>query len=456
MKRDLRGSLDAWLGDSERRPLVLRGARQVGKTWLVRDLANRCSRDLVELNFEREPGLKRHFASNDPAQILGELSLVLGREIDPARSLLFLDEVQAAGELLAKLRWFYEELPGLPVVAAGSLLEFTLSDHSFSMPVGRIRFLRVEPMSFPEYLEAHERSKLLQVLASWRPGDTLSPAAHEKAEEWFHRYAMVGGMPGIVAADADGRDPKQCRELQRDLVATYRADFARYSGRMDREILDRVLLFAAGSLGRKFVAARVGEGLKHPQVGRALELLETAGLCSVVRHTSANGLPLGAEGNPRFRKVLLLDVGMVQALLSTPAMKRFPVWSSLAPNLRGALADQLAGQQLRLLGDGLGPGSGLYYWQRQGGRPGEIDYVAQVGSDIVPIELKSGSAGSMKSLHQFMFDKHLRLAVRCDANPPSQMQVSLATTQGDPVTYRLVSLPQYLLWNLEAILEERN
>ena len=454
MKRDLSERLGAWLVDPDRRPLVLRGARQVGKTWLVRELARQASLDLVELNFEREPGLKRHFATNDPERILGELSLALGREIDPARSLLFLDEIQAAGELLAKLRWFYEELPRLPVVAAGSLLEFTLAEHSFSMPVGRIGFLRVEPMSFPEFLGAHGQGRLLEVLERWRPGDDLSPAAHVKAGEWFHRYCMVGGMPAVVVADVGGRRPRECRELQRELVATYRADFARYSGRMDREILDAVLLLVARSLGQKFVPARVGDGVKHHQVRRALELLELASLCSVVRHTAANGLPLGAEGNPRFRKVLLLDVGLVQALLATPAALAFPTPDSLAPTLRGALADQVAGQQLRLLGDGLGPGSELYYWQRDGGRAGEIDYVAQVGGGIVPIELKSGAAGSMKSLHQFMFDKHLNLAVRCDANPPSDMDVSVSTTRGDPVAYRLVGVPLYLLWNLRSILEE--
>lgn len=444
--------LDAWLADPERRPLVLRGARQVGKTWLVRDLAARSGRELVELNFERNPGHKRYFASNDPRTILGELSLVLDRSIPVEHSLLFLDEIQAAGDLLAVLRWFYEELPALPVIAAGSLLEFTLADHAFSMPVGRISFRHIEPMGFIEYLDAHDQQHLREVLATWRPGQQLSEAAHAKASEWFHRYAMVGGLPAVVAADVAGREPRYCRELQAELVATYRADFAKYSGRMDRDLLDIVLSAAAASVGRKFVYARSGGGVKQHQAKRALELLADARLCHLVRHSSANGLPLAAEVKERSRKTVLLDVGLLHALLGTPAAEAFPSWDALAPALRGQMMDQLAAQELRLLGSSTADGPELYYWQREGGRPGEIDYLLPTQGRIVPIELKSGAAGAMKSLHQFVFEKGLDLAVRCDANPPSAMDVDVKTTQGQRVRYRLVSVPPHLLFNLEHIL----
>ena len=452
MKRAPSAILQSWLDDPERRPLVLRGARQVGKTWLVRDLASRAGRDLVELNFERDPQLKRFFATNNPATITSELSILLNRDIDSERSLLFLDEIQAAGELLAKLRWFYEEMPSLPVVAAGSLLDFLLADHSFSMPVGRIAYRHVEPMGFAEYLRAKEASGLLDVLTAWRPGDELSAATHEKATELFHRYAMVGGMPAVVAADVAGRDARVCRELQTELVATYRADFAKYSGRMDRDVLDLVLTAVAASVGRKFVYARVGEGVKQHQAKRALELLSRARLCHLVRHSSANGLPLGAEAKPSRRKAVLVDVGLLHALLGTPAAADFPSWDRLAAGVRGQVTEQLAAQQLRLLDAAGGDGPELFYWQREGGRTGEIDFLVQLHGHIIPVELKAGAAGAMKSLHQFMFDKDLSLAVRCDSNPPNTMSVSVKTTRGDAVAYSLVSLPQYLLWNLGEIL----
>ncbi len=214
MKRVASSRLEAWLTAPDRRPLVLRGARQVGKTWLVRDLAERSGRRLIELNFERDPSVARAFASNDPPRILGELSLLTGQRIEPTEPLLFLDEIQAEGQLLAKLRWFYEELPELPVIAAGSLLEFTLATHTMSMPVGRVSFLHVEPMGFDEYLMAHDQVLLLETLADWRPGKELSVIAHDRATEWLARYSMVGGMPAVVAADVAGWGARRCRALQ--------------------------------------------------------------------------------------------------------------------------------------------------------------------------------------------------------------------------------------------------
>ena len=418
----------------------------------MRDLATRFGLALVEVNFERDPTSKRHFASSDPRRILGELSLALGSDIRPEENLLFLDEIQSAPEALSRLRWFYEELPALRVIAAGSLLEFALTDASISVPVGRISFQQIEPLGFREYLEAHGQERLIGAIGAWRPGSDLSPAAHDQATLWFQRYAMVGGMPAVVAADVEGREPRALRDLQKELVAAYRADFAKYRGRMDQAVLDGTLRHVASSLGRKFVLARVGEGVKQHQAGRGLELLVMARLVHVVRYTAASGLPLGAEMKRSFRKAVLADVGLVHALVGTPAAQAFPAWESLAPALRGQLVDQLAAQELRLLDDGAGDGADLFYWQREGGRPGKIDYVIQLDGRIVPIELKSGAAGAMKSLHQFMLEKRLDLAVRCDANPPGIQDLSLKTNQGQPVSYRLVNLPLYLLWNLREVL----
>ena len=448
MERTRQRDLEEWLSGGQRRrsPLVLRGARQVGKTWLVRDLAAKAGKDLVELNFEREPKHAKAFRSADPNAVVGELALMLGRDISAERSLLFLDEVQAAGAVLGRLRWFAEELPELPVIAAGSLLDLALADHDFSMPVGRVRFLHLEPMGFAEYLRAHDEARLLGALEAWTPGRTFSATAHERALERFRRYAMVGGMPAVVAADVGGASARTCRELQRDLVATFRADFAKYSGRMDRDVIDHALHAVARSLGRKFVYAHVGEGVKQHQAKRALELLAAARVCHLVRYSAATGLPLGGEAKDTFRKAILLDVALFHALADTPAADRFPSWANLAPGVRGQLTEQLAGQALLLGGDASGDGPRLFYWQREGGRPGEIDFLVHAGGRIVPVELKAGAAGAMKSLHQFMFDKRLDLAVRLDENPPSLATIRVTTTQGDAVRYRLLGLPIYLAW----------
>jgi uncharacterized protein len=266
------------------------------------------------------------------------------------------------------------------------------------------------------------------------------------------RFTMVGGMPAVVEEDRGGGDARVCRALQRDLVATYRDDFAKYAGRMDRRILDTVLYAVASSIGRKFVYARAGDGVKQHQAKHALELLASARLCHLVRYSAANGLPLAGETKDTFRKAILLDIGLLHALLGTPAGKTFPQSTSLSPGVRAALAEQVVGQELRLLGGATGEGPELFYWQREGGRPGEIDFLLELAGRIVPVEIKAGPAGAMKSLHQFMFDKKLRVAVRIDANPPSLQKVTVTTTQGDRVSYTLVSVPLYLLWRLPEVL----
>jgi len=451
MDRLIFRQLDAWLHERGRVPLVLRGARQVGKTWLIRELARRSGRSLVEINFERDPQLRRCFGARDPQRVLSELSLALNHDVDPNHDLLFLDEVQATPEVFGRLRWFAEELPELPVAAAGSLLDLMLGNQSFSVPVGRVGYLHIEPMGFLEYLQAHRQERLIERLKSWRFDEALSETAHERATEWFDRYGMVGGMPAVVLADVEQNDPQVCRTLQRQLIATFRDDFAKYSGRMDRQILDSTLQAVAASVGRKFVYSHVGSGVKLHQAKRALDLLAEARLCHIIKHTAANGLPLAGEVKDTFRKALLLDVGLLHALLGTPASKGFPAWNSLTAAVRSQLTEQLIGQELRLLESHEGSEPALYYWQREGGRPGEVDYLVQLEARVIPVEVKSGAAGAMKSLHQFMHDKHFDFAVRFDRNPPSICRIDVKTTQGDAVEYGLLSLPPYMVWRLSEL-----
>ncbi len=453
MDRLVSDELDAWLADPSRRPLVVRGARQVGKTWLIRELARRNSRELIEVNFERDPSYARVFEGGAPLDVFRELCLSTGKDVEPERALLFIDEIQAFPAVLARLRWFSEELPELPVVAAGSLLEFALTAQGFSMPVGRITYRYVEPLSFDEYLRGHAQVQLLARLAAWSSGEQLGPLVHSQATDWYERYAMVGGMPAVVSADIEHADPQRCRRIQTDLMATYRDDFAKYVGRMEPHLLDLVLVSVAAQLGGKFVYARASEGVKHQQAKQSLQLLAKARLITLAPHSMAEGIPLAGDTDERKRKALFLDVGLAHAILRTPAGPAFPRFADLAPHVRGKLAEQLAGQQLRVLVPGSGDEPALHYWQRGGGRPGEIDYLVEIEQRIIPVELKAGASGSMKSLHQFMHDKQLEIAVRTDTNPPSVMEVDVKTTQGQRSRYRLLSLPGYLLWRARDLVQ---
>jgi len=174
-------------------------------------------------------------------------------------------------------------------------------------------------------------------------------------------------------------------------------------------------------------------------------------LVTLAPHSTADGIPLGGAADTSKRKAIFLDVGLAHAILRTPAVQAFPKLADLAPSVRGKLTEQLAGQQLRSLRPGLGDEPFLHYWQRSGGRPGEIDFPVEIDPVIVPVELKAGTSGSMKSLHQFMHDKRLDLAVRIDTNPPSVMDVRVTTTQGNPAAYKLLSLPGYMLWRVAEL-----
>jgi len=443
--------LQNWLTSGNRKPLVIRGARQVGKTWLVRELASRTKRTLLEINFEREPKLRQLFSARDPERIFDDLCIAKGITCNPEESLLFLDEIQAAPEALAGLRWFAEEMEQLPVIAAGSLLEFALADFEHSVPVGRISYAYVEPLSFEEYLLAHDCTALLDRLREWQPNEKISSAVHEKATEWFDRFAMVGGMPDMVQHDLANEDGASIRTLQRDLLQAYRDDFTKYSGHLSGMVLEQVLLHIINSLGNKFVYNRVPGNLKAQHVKQGLKLMAMAHLCQLIPHSAANGIPLASEANPRIQKVGLLDIGLAHGLWNTPAARKFPQWNDIPPTIRGGLAEQLASQQLRLAcGEATYLGQ-VHHWRREGGRVGEIDYLAEIEGRIIPVEVKGGSAGSMKSLQIFMQEKGLDLAVRLSRNTPSLEFINVHTTQGKQAKYDLLNLPLYLTWRLRDL-----
>jgi len=451
MKRSRSAFLKDWLNNPGRKPLIVRGARQVGKTWLVRELAKTEGRELVELNFEKQPGLAENFSSNDPVRILSELQADLGRDIDPCQAILFLDEIQAAPTLLAKLRWFYEEMPELPVIAAGSLLDFTLKEHDFSMPVGRVMYCHIDPLTFFEFLDATGNKNLREALRTAAVERMLSPRLHARALELFSEYCLTGGLPEVVAAWTADRNDNRRLQLQQDLIAAYRDDFNKYRKHVSSDLLRSVLDVVPKQMGGNFVYHHVDADFSHRILKLALEMLVLARVCRRIEHTAANGLPLGAEGNPRLFKVMMIDIGIsaVQLGLSRLDFRNLEevVWAA-----KGRMAEQFVGQHLLSL---FSPWEEprLFYWQRTGGRQGEIDFVTQQGPHIVPIEVKAGSAGSMKSLHAFMHSKRLPLAVRLDTNPPSLQDLDVRTTTGERTAYRLLSLPLYMTETIPLAME---
>ena len=444
--------LDKWLNNPNRKPMVMRGARQVGKTWIVRDLANRHKLQLIELNFERLPSLADLFSENDPAEILRNIEAELATTIKPDSSLLFLDEIQAAPQLFSKLRWFKEDMQPLPVIAAGSLLDFALNKYRYSMPVGRITYFHLDSMSFFEFLQAIGNKALYKKISSLSLGTRLPDSLHKKCLGLYHDYCLVGGMPEVLKEWVDSKKLQSCLKLQQDLLATYRDDFHKYGGEIEAGLLNRLLLSIAVQLGNKFVYSRVDLAKKLVQIRDALTRLDQAKVCTKVLHTAGNGLPLGSESNEKFFKTLMLDIGLISVQLGLSSARHLEAKKIIFSN-KGGMAEQFVGQQLRAAQTPLETPQ-LFYWQRVGGRLGEIDYLIQHGNRVVPVEVKSGSAGSLKSLHQFMAEKRFDLAVRCNIYQPAVEDISVKTTLGQPVSYRLLSLPVYLTERLHELIDQ--
>lgn len=451
MKRYLIDKLKDWLISPSRKPAVLRGARQVGKTWIVRELAKVTGKKLIELNFEKQRSFAIHFESNDPATILLNLESALNQSIRAEDSILFLDEIQAAPELFAKLRWFYEDMPQLAVITAGSLLEFVLENHTFSMPVGRIQYFFIEPLGFEEFLLAKNETHLLSAIEKVSIDKSLNASLHDKANQLFKEFVTVGGMPEAVSTWIKTSSLEALSEVHNNLINTYQDDFAKYAGKISTTYLEEVLYAVPKLLTKKFVYSHVNSTARHESIKQALNLLLKARLCHKVQSVSANGIPLGAEVNAKAFKVILIDVGLVSTMLGLKLHQFTNIEDILVIN-KGALAEQVVGQLLRLLSP-FYVEPALHYWTRElANSSAEIDYLIQENQRLLPIEVKAGVEGKLRSLHQFMSEKPWKLAIRFYAGPVQRDHIKSKTTTGDQNDYELISLPFYLLGQLYRLL----
>lgn len=442
-----------WIDNHDRKPLVIRGARQVGKTWLVREFAKMIGKTLIEINFEATPNIATLFESNDPHEILLQLGVKNRRPIDVATSLLFLDEIQAAPEILAKLRWFAEGLPQLPVIAAGSLLEFVLAKHTFSMPVGRIDYLYLEPLSFEEFLLAQDEKTAYDYLQQINFSQKIPLALHEQLLSQFKKYLFVGGLPAAVQNWIEKKEWSTVNRVHQNLLTTYRDDFSKYHGRLEVARLDETLLSVPKTLGKKFIYSHVNSGAQSSTIKNALELLHKARICHAVKYVHANGVPIAAEVKEKFFKEILLDVGLCNAMLGVDLHEMLNT-DELTLIHSGGLAEQVAGQLLRTIFP-LYTQPELFYWAREEKNANaEIDYIIQYRNKIIPIEVKAGATGSLKSLHYFMGLKKLPLALRINSDVPSQTTISLKH-EGENFQYQLLSLPLYLIGQIPRLLAEQ-
>ena len=455
LKRKEISYLQDWATLTPRKPLVIRGARQVGKSTLVREFAQKSDLALLEINFERNPEFRGAFDSNDPGQILSALGLLTGEMVTPGTTLLFLDEIQAAPEALVALRYFYEEKPALHVVAAGSLLEFTLADAQFSMPVGRVEYMHLGPMQFEDFLIALGHPELAAYLQSVSLDDIrhgiMPGPVHEKYLGLLRQYWIVGGMPEAVNRYATAHDYAQVARIQQSIVATYRDDFNKYSHGKSRDLVQLVFDRLPALVGRKFKYSHVSRDDRAASVAAALGRLCMSGVATRVIHSAANGIPLGAQGNERNFKTLYMDVGLMCVALHLNVLDLQKDDLTLVNN--GAIAEQFIGQHLQFSRPYFET-PGLYYWMREAkSAAAEVDYLLTSGQQIVPVEIKAGTTGSLKSLHQFLKEKQRHFGVRFNAGVPGLSNHITRLTDGSTINYELLSLPLYMVSQVGRLIE---
>jgi predicted AAA+ superfamily ATPase len=447
--------LQKWIDNKKRKPLIIRGARQVGKSTLVELFAKQHQRTLVNVNLERYPELSQVFSTKDPQQILQQIEVLPRLDRISNETLLFLDEIQAVPEAIPALRYFYEERPELPLISAGSLLEFTLSAHQFSMPVGRVQYLHMGPMTFTEFLSALGEDKLHHIVTHYKLGQVISKIAHQRLLQILRTYYFVGGMPEAVAVFADTSSYREVSEVHNSIIDTYREDFPKYTGSRNLNRILNVFNFAARHVGVKVKYSNISRQEQSVTLKKDLELLSMARVMSKVVHSHCSGIPLQADIEEKVYKLLFLDVGLMNAICGL----NWRVISQLDDIKlvnEGAIAEQFIGQHLQaLLAET--PNRELTYWLREGrSSNAEVDFVIALEGNLIPIEVKSGATGSLKSVHQFMGNKQAPFAIRFDTSLPTVNQLDVVIPidkQRKQICYPLISLPLYLVERLSEVVE---
>lgn len=460
LRRCEESCLSTWYQKQNRKPVVIRGARQVGKSTLVRSFAEGAGLTLAEVNLERQPELAQAFESKDTARILRELEATTRIDLNGNKTLLFLDEIQACPSALPALRYLYEERPALPVVAAGSLLEFLLADHRFSMPVGRIEYLHLGPMGFGDFVEALEEPFLLKLIRTWRVGEPIAEAAHRSLLDLQRQYLLVGGLPEAVREYSRSRSFTPVRDVHASIAATYQDDFSKYAQTPTSRLRLRTTFGRLPSLvGQKLKYSNVSREDRARDVRDAVDMLAQARVAWKVHHSDCSGVPLEAGVHSRVFKCLFLDIGLMNHMLGL-SWAEIGRWDERQLVNEGSLAEQFVGQHL-LFRHGCTTPPSLYYWLREGKTDNaEVDYVISSGRWIVPVEVKAGKAGSLRSLHQFVNSKlsrppRLPVAVRFDLNSPSRHKLEHSLTSADAkAAYELLSLPLYMVEQLERLLRD--
>ncbi|MCK4995170.1 MAG: ATP-binding protein [Candidatus Omnitrophica bacterium] len=439
MKRDIKRDLFSWKERTDRLPLLLRGARQVGKSYIVEEFGKKAFKNVVIVNFEFRPELKQCFTTLDPVEIINKLRLLMGEAIESEKTLLFLDEIQECPNAIMALRYFKEKYNRLAVIGAGSLMEFALNSSNFRMPVGRVQFIYLEPLSFSEFLTASGNEQLRRYLGEIGLNSVVDGAVHQKLMGLLRIYLIVGGMPAVVNEYFESRNFLNCQRIQNSLFQTYRSDFGKYANSSAHKYLQKVLYEAPRLIGNRVKYSNIDPDSKSRDIKQALNLLELAGIIYPVYATAASGLPLGAQVNEKKFKLNFLDVGLMQNACGLQS--KLTLTNDFVQINSGAVAEQFIGQELRAYSDSYLE-RGLFFWARdEKNSSAEVDFVVAVDFRVFPLEVKAGKTGTLKSLKLFIKEKKSLFGVRF-----SQEKLSLYD--------KVLTLPLYMTEQMKRLVLE--
>ena len=439
MKRDIERELFNWKEHKDRLPLLLRGARQVGKSYIVEEFGKKVFKNTVVVNFEYRPELKHCFTTLDPIEIINKLQLLMGVTIEAEKTLLFLDEIQECPNAIMALRYLKEKYNGLAVIGAGSLMEFALNSPDFRMPVGRVQFIYLEPLSFGEFLTASGNEQLRHHLQEIRLNSKFDDAIHQKLMDLLRIYLIVGGMPAVVKEYLEAKNFLSCQRIQNSLLQTYRSDFGKYARSSGHKYLQKVFNEVPRLVGGRIKYSNIDPDSKSRDIKQALNLLKLAGIICPVYATAASGLPLGAQTNETKFKLNFLDVGLMQNACGLQT--ELTLTNDLIQINAGAVTEQFIGQELRAYSDSYSEHS-LFFWTRdKKSSSAEVDYVVAMDSLILPVEVKAGKTGTLKSLKLFIEEKKSSFGIRF-----SQEKLSLYD--------KVLTLPLYMAEQMRRLSQE--
>ena len=395
MKRKAIEELYRWKARTDRKPLIVQGARQVGKTWLMKEFAKEAYQKCAYVNFEDNDMLRQLFQNDfDIPRIINSIQWTTGVTID-ADTLIILDEIQEAPRGITALKYFQEKAPEYHVVAAGSLLGIAMHQND-SVPVGKVDFMYLYPLSFFEFLEAIGEQRMVDLLLSkdWQ----MITMFRTKFEERLRQYYYVGGMPAVVSAFAEGGDIEHVRNLQNGILESYERDFSKHAPAIEVPRIRMVWQSVPAQLSkenRKFVYGVVKEGARAKDFELAIEWLKDAGLIYKVNRSKKGQLPLAAYEDFSAFKIFMSDIGLMGAMSKLPAQSLLS-GNALFSDFKGALTEQYVMQQLKTNSN-----LAIYYWSADSSR-GEIDFLLQRDCDIIPVEVKAEENLQAKSLRSFV------------------------------------------------------